>query len=134
MCSIDTIPVTRGAADVKSLKAIFKALKKGGAIVLFPEGTRSYDGALAEPKPGAGMIACKSQSRVVPTRIFGCFEVFGRHRKFPTFGGPIHVSYGPPIDVTTIDPGPEHPKRYLEISRCIMQKIAQLKAPETIVV
>ena len=134
MRSLDTIPVTRDSADIKSLKAIFKVLKKGGAIMIFPEGTRSHDGQLSEPKPGTGMIACKSKSTIIPTRIFGTFEVFGRHKTFPTFGGPIHVSFGQPVDAATIDPGPEHPKRYLEASHRIMAKIAKLKAPETTVV
>ena len=44
--SIGTIPVSRGTADVKSIKSIFKALKKGEATAIFPEGTRSIDGKI----------------------------------------------------------------------------------------
>ena len=41
--SLGTIPVSRGTADVKSIKSIFKALKKGEATAIIPEGTRSID-------------------------------------------------------------------------------------------
>ena len=132
--SLETIPVTRDTADIKSLKAIFKVLKNNGAIVIFPEGTRSSDGKLAASKPGAGMIACKSKATVIPTRIFGTFEIWGRHKKLPSLGGPIHISFGPPMTVSEFDPGQDHPERYSEASKRIMNEIAKLKAPEPIIV
>jgi len=131
---LDTIPVARNNADVKSLKAIFKALKKQGAVAMYPEGTRSADGKLAEPKPGAGMIACKSQATVIPTRIFGTFEAYGRNHKLPTLGGSIHIAYGKPMTTAELDPGKDHPERYLEASRRIMAEIAKLEAPEQVVI
>lgn len=134
LLKLDTIPVARDNADIKSLKAIFKALKNKGAVAMYPEGTRSADGKLAEPKPGAGMIACKSKATVIPTRIFGTFEAFGRNHKLPTLGGPIHIAYGKPMSVDEIDPGKDHPERYLEASRRIMERIAELEAPKLVVV
>ena len=131
---LDTIPVARENADIKSLKAIFKALKNKGAVAIYPEGTRSACGKLAEPKPGAGMIACKSKATVIPTRIFGTFEVFGRQHKLPSLGGSIHIAYGRPMSVDEIDPGKDHPERYLEASRRIMQRIAELQPPEPVIV
>lgn len=126
---LEAIPVAREQADIKSLKAIFRALKNKGAIAIYPEGTRSADGQLAEPKPGAGMIACKSRATVVPTRLFGTYEVFGRNDKLPRLGGEIHIAYGKPMTTAEIDPGKEHPERYLEASRRIMAEITKLKAP-----
>lgn len=129
LLQIGTIPVARENAEVKSLKAIFKTLKNDGAVAIYPEGTRSPDGQLAEPKPGAGMIACKSQATVIPTRIFGTYEVFGRSDKIPKIGGPIHIAYGRPMAPAEIDPGKPHPERYLEASRRIMARIAALQPP-----
>ncbi|TAN81997.1 MAG: 1-acyl-sn-glycerol-3-phosphate acyltransferase [Phormidium sp. SL48-SHIP] len=134
LLQIGTIPVARENAEVKSLKAIFRTLKAGGAVAIYPEGTRSPDGQLMEPKPGAGMIACKSRATVIPTRLFGTHEVFGRSAKLPKLGGPIHIAYGPPMGPSEIDPGKEHPERYLEASRRIMQRIADLEAPSERVV
>lgn len=131
---LEAIPVARENADIRSLKAIFKALKNQGAIAIYPEGTRSADGNLAEPKPGAGMIACKSRATVVPTRLFGTYEVFGRDDKLPKIGGEIHIAYGQPMTTAEIDPGKDHPERYLEASRRIMERITALKAPEYVII
>ena len=134
LLAIGTIPVARDQADIKSLKAIFKALGQGGAVAIYPEGTRSHDGQLMAPKAGAGMIACKSGAPVVPVRLFGTYEAYSRHRKFPTTGGTIHIVYGRPMTANEIDPGKAHPERYLEASRRIMKAIAGLKPPKEIVV
>ena len=131
---IGTIPVARENADVKSLKAIFKSLKQDGAIAIYPEGTRSPDGTLQKPKPGAGMIACKSKATVIPTRLFGTYEAYGRHRKLPLLGGQIHIAYGEPMALEEIDPGKDHPERYLEASRRIMERIAALEPPKEVII
>lgn len=130
LVQIGTIPVARENAEVKSLKAIFKSLKAGGAVAIYPEGTRSPDGLLADPKPGAGMIACKSGATIIPTRLFGTYEAYGRQRKLPRLGGRIHIAYGRPMTAAEIDPGKAHPERYLEASRRIMARIADLEMPE----
>lgn len=130
LVQIGTIPVARENAEVKSLKAIFKSLKAGGAVAIYPEGTRSPDGQLMEPKAGAGMIACKSGATLIPTRLFGTFEAYGRQRKCPKLGGRIHIAYGRPMRSDELDPGKDHPERYLEASRRIMQRIADLELPE----
>ena len=134
LLAINTIPVARENADIKSLKAIFKTLKSAGAVAIFPEGTRSTDGKLADPKPGAGMIACKSGATVIPTRIFGTYEVFGRKIKRPKIGGDIHVTYGKPIQTNELDFGRNNPDRYMEASRLIMSRIADLRPPNNKVV
>ena len=131
---LNAIPVARGNADIKSLKAIFKTLNNKGAIVIFLEGSRSPDGKIGAPKPGVGMIACKSKAIIIPTRVFGAFEVFGRQKKLPSLGGPIHVAFGKPIKIETIDPGKNHPERYLEASQKITAEVAKLKVPAYTVV
>jgi len=129
LVEIGTIPVARENAEVKSLKAIFKSLRAGGTVAIYPEGTRSTDGQLMEPKPGAGMIACKSKATVIPTRLFGTYEVFGRADKTPRIGGRIHITYDRPMSTEEIDPGKDHPDRYLEASRRIMARISALEVP-----
>ncbi len=125
--AIGTIPVARGSADVQSIKAIFKALKAKEAAAIFPEGTRSLDGELKEAQAGTGMIAIKTNATVIPTRIFGAFEAFGRNKKLPTLGTPIHVCYGKPLTPSDIDPGEDVPDRYLVASQRIMAAIEQLQ-------
>ncbi|MBP5639778.1 MAG: AMP-binding protein, partial [Victivallales bacterium] len=50
----------------KSLSLLEKALKDGKSVVIFPEGTRSMDGALGEFRPTFAQLAIKAQVPIVP--------------------------------------------------------------------
>src|SRR5438876_90233 len=78
------------------LKAILDRLLAGGAILLFPEGTRTRDGKLQPGRAGIGLAVIKSNAPVIPVRVFGTFEAFGRHMRFPQLH-PIAVKYGAPV-------------------------------------
>jgi 1-acyl-sn-glycerol-3-phosphate acyltransferase len=95
--SWNAVPVDRDGTSPRGLKNIIDRLKAGGGIVLFPEGTRSYDGGLLPAKSGIGLVVIKSQAPVVPVRVFGTFEAYGRRMKFP-LPRPVAVKYGHPLD------------------------------------
>jgi 1-acyl-sn-glycerol-3-phosphate acyltransferase len=80
--SWSVVPVDREGGG-GGLKAIFNRLNAGGAIMLFPEGTRTRDGQLQPARSGIGLTVIKSTAPVVPLRIFGTFEALGRHMRFP---------------------------------------------------
>ena len=90
------IPVDRDGGGAAGLRAILDRLLAGEAIVLFPEGTRTRDGQLQKVRSGIGLAVLKSAVPVVPVRIFGSFEAFGRHRRFPR-PHRIVLKFGPPL-------------------------------------
>src|SRR6266481_1229494 len=90
------VPVNREGGGAKGLKAILDRLLAGGAIILFPEGTRSRDGKLQPARSGIGLTVIKSTGPVVPVRVFGTFEAYGRHVRFPR-PHCIAVKYGQPL-------------------------------------
>ena|ERR1051325_8933572 len=94
--SWNSVPVDRGGGGAAGLKAILDRLLAGGAIILFPEGTRSYDGKIQKARSGIGLTVIKSEALVVPARVFGTFEAFGRHHKFPR-PRRVAVKYGEPM-------------------------------------
>jgi len=77
------VPVDREGGGAKGLKAILERLLAGGAIILFPEGTRTRDGKMQPARSGIGLTVIKSAAPVVPVRVFGTYEAFGRHMRFP---------------------------------------------------
>jgi 1-acyl-sn-glycerol-3-phosphate acyltransferase len=87
------VPVDRDGGGAKGLKIILDRLLQGNAIIMFPEGTRTSDGKLQPARSGIGLTVIKSQAPVVPARVFGTFEAYGRHMKFP-LPKPIAVKYG----------------------------------------
>jgi 1-acyl-sn-glycerol-3-phosphate acyltransferase len=90
------VPVDRDGGGAKGLKNILDRLLAGGAIILFPEGTRTRDGRLQPARSGIGLTVIKSTAPVVPVRVFGTFEAYSRHMKFP-HPHRIAVKYGNPM-------------------------------------
>jgi len=68
--ALNAFPVRRGYGR-EALKRALEVLRGGGAVLLFPEGTRSRDGRLGPPKPGVGMLAVKGRVPVVPVALSG---------------------------------------------------------------
>ena len=95
--SWNSVPVDRDGGGAAGLRAIFARLQAGGAIILFPEGTRSRDGNLQPARSGIGLTVIKSSAPVVPVRVFGTFEAFGRHVRFPK-PHRVVVKYGYPMN------------------------------------
>jgi 1-acyl-sn-glycerol-3-phosphate acyltransferase len=90
------VPVDREGGGAKGLKAILGRLMDGGAIILFPEGTRTRDGNLQPARSGIGLTVIKSTAPVVPVRVFGTYEAYGRHMRLPR-PRRVAVKYGQPM-------------------------------------
>lgn len=93
---LQAVPVDRDGGGGAGLKAILDRLGGGAGILLFPEGTRSPDGEVKAARAGIGMTVIKSSAPVIPVRIFGAFEAWGRHQKFPR-PHRIRIVFGPPL-------------------------------------
>ncbi|HXB59890.1 MAG TPA: lysophospholipid acyltransferase family protein [Candidatus Acidoferrales bacterium] len=94
--SWNSVPVDRDGGGAKGLKIILGRLLDGAGIILFPEGTRTLDGKLQPARAGIGLVVAKSDAPVVPVRVFGTFEAYGRNVKFPR-PKRIAVKYGVPM-------------------------------------
>ncbi len=90
------IPVDRDGGGAAGLKAILDRLLAGGAIILFPEGTRTKDGKLQPARSGIGLTVIKSEALVIPVRTFGTFECYSRRLKFH-LPRQLAVKYGQPM-------------------------------------
>lgn len=92
----NAVPVDRDGGGAKGLKIILDRLLAGNAIILFPEGTRTKDGKLQPARSGIGLTVIKSNAVVIPVRVFGTYEAYGRHMKIP-LPKSIAVKYGRPM-------------------------------------
>jgi cytidylate kinase len=124
---VGVIPLDRErGGDLKAIKTAIQLLQGGGAISLFPEGTRSPDGELQEPKPGIGFLVAKGNSPVVPVYVHGSYEAWSKHS-----GGlkrkPITVIFGQLITQEEIQGLGSGREAYPLIGELIMKRIADLK-------
>ena len=98
------IPVHRGTADRAALKAGLSLLQTGGALGVFPEGTRGT-GGLDTVADGLAYLALRSGAPVVPIAVHGTGTALPRGRVLPRWGAPVRIVFGPPITLApTGDP------------------------------
>lgn len=113
-------PVVRGSGDFSVIETSIKKLNDGKNLVIFPEGTRSYDGKVGRGKTGVALIAAKAKRDVIPVGII--FE--GQKLKFRS---KIVVKYGKPIKASELLISEEPTAKELkEIKLKIMSAIIEL--------
>jgi len=123
---LNVIPVdSEGGKDRTALKALIRILRAGEGTLVFPEGQRSPDGKLQPALPGLGLVIAKTLAPVVPMRIFGAFEAWPLHEKWPR-PGRVTVVVGEPIYFTEQDIEGAGKDLYQRLSQRVMDAIAAL--------
>ncbi len=69
--SLNAIPIRRGVADLSGMSRAMEVLREGGAMLMFPEGSRMRDGELHPARPGVGMMAVHADVPIVPCSVTG---------------------------------------------------------------
>lgn len=105
--SMGVFPVRRGQPDRKALRTSMSLLEQGEGVVIFPEGTRSRDGRLRDPEPGAAMIALRTGALVLPAAVVGSHRILPKGARWPRFRR-VTVRFGPPFAVPRIDGRLDH--------------------------
>lgn len=90
-------------------------LRRGGSLMVFPEGRRTYTGKMGQFRRGAFLLADELQLPVVPMTITGSFEVMSRKRDF-------HFAHWHPLTLKIHEPiypvgqGDDNVKHLMETS------------------
>lgn len=93
---LGAFPVRRDSADRESLRLSEEVLRRGQALVMFPEGTRK-EGDTVEPlHDGAMFLAARTGATVVPVGISGSDRAMPVGARLPRFSK-IHVVVGKPL-------------------------------------
>ena len=82
-----------------SLQMMAQALREGGSLLIFPEGTRTEDGHLGDFKGTFAALATEFNVPVIPIAISGAFQALPRGRRACKKAGP-----GPAVNVS-LPPG-----------------------------
>ncbi|MFA5252877.1 MAG: lysophospholipid acyltransferase family protein [Phycisphaerae bacterium] len=94
--TVNAIPIKRGQADLTAMRMFVERLKDGYGLVLYPEGTRTLDGKIAEIKPGFSLLARRANVPIIPSVIDGAYECWPKKKKLFS-PGKVYVNYGLPI-------------------------------------
>lgn len=80
---LNAVPIDQEGIGKDGLKAILEQLALGKAVLVFPEGTRTPDGALHSLRPGIHLLIKRTQAPIVPVGIAGAYEAWPSWRKYP---------------------------------------------------
>lgn len=108
LVQLGMVPVDRGRGDRGALDQIAAVLRAGDVVGIFPEGTRSPDGAMHRFRSGAARLAAQTQAPVVPVGVTGTEGWWPRHQKPQIRRRPepheITMRFAPPLDPPSDDP------------------------------
>ena len=92
------IPVDRSdhKKAIRSMAEAARRISEGTSVVVFPEGTRSPDGALLPFKKGGFVLAIDAAAPIVPVAISGSHEVMPKHSHWIR-GGHIRITLCPAV-------------------------------------
>jgi 1-acyl-sn-glycerol-3-phosphate acyltransferase len=97
------IPINRESAGSESLRESVRRMQHGFLVGVFPEGTRSADGAVGPMKPGFIALIRRGKLPVIPVGVAGAHEAMPRNAWFPR-PRRVCVVYGEPLTHAQIEP------------------------------
>jgi 1-acyl-sn-glycerol-3-phosphate acyltransferase len=103
--SLNAIPIDRNMGK-DGIQSVLDALGHGRAVLVFPEGERTHDGAVQPLKAGVSLLIKRARCPILPVGIAGAFAAWSRFRTWPRPSplvlppGPsaIAISIGEPLD------------------------------------
>ncbi|HEY6057424.1 MAG TPA: lysophospholipid acyltransferase family protein [Candidatus Limnocylindrales bacterium] len=94
-------PVDRAGADVEAFRLAERILHEGHVLMVFPEGTRSPNGVLQEPKDGLALLALRTGAPILPVGV-GDTDRFWPRGRLPRIGRWITLRIGEPFTVEAV--------------------------------
>jgi len=91
--SVGAFPVDRNAGATAAIRRSMEVLRAGGAIGLFPEGTRN-PAASEQAQQGVALLASLTGATVVPTRLTGTDKARRLHQISVVYGKPMRLPEG----------------------------------------
>lgn len=98
--AVGMVPIKRDAkkASMAALETAAGLLRDGQLVGIYPEGTRSRDGALHRGHSGVAHLAVTTGAPIVPVGIVGTHRVQPIGTSVPRpFRGPVRLRFGEPI-------------------------------------
>lgn len=93
---INAIPARRYRIDPQVVRTALRLLDRGEVVGIYPEGERSWDGALQPLRRGTVRLILKAGVCVVPCGVVRSFDAWPRWSRRPR-RLPVRLRFGPPI-------------------------------------
>lgn len=81
----------------ESIQKIAMVLKNGRNIIIFPEGTRTSNGAMGEFKKTFAILSSELNVPIVPVAIKGAYDALPKGKRVPRFFSKVNVEFLKPV-------------------------------------
>jgi long-chain acyl-CoA synthetase len=88
------VPMERSGSIRKSMDMAEQVLRRGRSMVVFPEGTRSMSGEMADFLPSLGYLALRAGVGILPAHVKGAYEALPKGAAVPR-ARDLGVAFGP---------------------------------------
>lgn len=95
---LGAIPLEQGKGDAGAIRTAITELEAGRRVLIFPEGSRSPDGALHEFQRGVTLLLKRASVPVIPIALEGAYDIWPIGGLFPRLSGHLAVMAGKPIE------------------------------------
>ena len=113
--AVGCIPVNRQSKDPDAVNAALEVLNSGGALGIFPEGTRNKTDEFLLPfKFGAVSMAQKTNAYIVPFGLTGDYKFRSKN---------LMVNFGTPFKVDNMTLEEANDKLYKEVKRLMEENL-----------
>ncbi len=103
IASLNAISLKQDEPDTAAIRATLTRLSQGAMVLVFPEGSRTRDGAMRRFKRGTWLLLSRAKCGVLPVAIEGPFDAYPRGSGFPKiFGQRLGAQVGQVIEPETL--------------------------------
>jgi long-chain acyl-CoA synthetase len=98
----NVVPMERHGSLRESLRLAGDVIRDGYILLIFPEGTRSETGVMADFKPSLGYLAMTNKCGILPMYLAGTHDAMPKGRYLPKRGQRVAAYVGPFLPFTQV--------------------------------
>jgi long-chain acyl-CoA synthetase len=134
----NVVPMERHGSLRESLRLAGEVIRDGYILLIFPEGTRSDTGVMADFKPSLGYLALQNKCGILPMYLHGTHDAMPKGRYLPRRGERVAAHVGPFVsfaDISKLAAGKSRSEQYRAVTyhvESIIRRLAPREAAWTL--